>query len=80
MSYRSEVEFDAEVVAEVVEFSGCEVAPIISEDAVRHAESTGDASEEFHGRSGRLVRGGYGFYPLGELVDCYQEMRVPTRR
>ena len=80
MSYRSEVELDAEVVAEVVEFSGCEVAPVVSEDAMRYAESTGDAFEEFHGRGGRLVRDRYGFYPLGELVDCYQEMRVPTRR
>ena len=80
MSYRSKVELDAEVVAEVVEFSGCEVAPVISKDAVWHAESTGDAFEEFHGRGGRLVRDRYGFYPLGELVDCYQKMRVSTRR
>ena len=80
MSYRSKVELDAEVFAEVVEFSGCEIAPVISKDAVRYAESTGDAFEEFHGRGGRLVRDRYGFYPLGELVDCYQEMRVPTRR
>ena len=79
MSYRSEVELDAEVVAEVVEFSGCEVAPVISKDAVWHAEPAGDAFEEFHGRCGRLVRDRYGFYPLGELVDCYQEMRVSTR-
>ena len=80
MSYRSEVELDPEVFAEVVEFSGGEVAPVVSKDAVRHAESTGDAFEEFHGRGGRLVRDRYGLYPLGELVDCYQEMRVSTRR
>ena len=79
MSYRSEVELDAEVVAEVVEFSGCEVAPVVREDAVRYAESTGDAFKEFHGRGGRLIRDRYGFYPLGELVDCHQEMRVSTR-
>ena len=79
MSYRSEVELNAEVVAEVVEFSGCEVAPVISKDAVRHAESTGDAFEEFYGRGSRLVRDRHGFYPLGELVDCYQEVRVSTR-
>ena len=80
MSYRSEIELDAEIVAEVVEFSRCEVAPVVSEDAVRYAKSTCDAFEEFHGRDGRLVRDRYGFYPLGELVDCYQEMRVSTRR
>ena len=79
MSYQGEVELDAEVVAEVVEFSGCEVAPVISEDAVRYAESTGDAFKELHGRGGCLVRDRYGFYPLGEFIDCYQEMRVPTR-
>ena len=56
MSYRSKVELDAEVFAEVVEFSGCEIAPVVSKDAVRYAESTGDAFEEFHGRGGRLVR------------------------
>ena len=80
MSYRGEVELDAEVVAEVVEFSGCEVAPVVSKDVVRYAESTGDAFEEFHGCGGRLVRDRYGFYPLGELVDCYQEMGVSTGR
>ena len=66
MSYRSKVELDAEVVAEVVEFSRCKVASIIGEDAVRHAESTGDPFEEFHGRGGRLVRDRYGFYPIFE--------------
>ena len=80
MSYRSKVEFDAEVFAEVVEFSGCEVAPVVSKDAVWYAESTGDAFEELHGRGGRLVRDRYGLYPFGELIDCYQEMRVSTRR
>ena len=80
MSYRSKVELDAEVFAEVMEFLGCEVAPVVSENAVWYAESTGDAFEEFHGRGGRLVRDRYGFYPLGEFVDCYQEMRVSTRR
>ena len=79
MSYRSEVELDAEVFAEVVEFSRCEVSSIVSKDAVWYAESTGDAFEEFHARGGRLVRDRYGFYPLGELVDCNQEMRVSTR-
>ena len=79
MSYRNEVKFDAEVVAEVMEFSGREVAPVVSEDAMRYAESTGDALEEFHSRGGRLVRDRYGFYLLGELVDCNQEMRVSTR-
>ena len=71
MSYRSEVELDAEVVAEVVEFSRCEVASVVSKDVVWHAKSTGDAFEEFHGRGGRLVRDRYGLYPFGELVDCY---------
>ena len=80
MSYGSEVELDAEVFAEVMELSGCEVAPVISKDAVRYAESTGDALKEFHGRGGRLIRDRYGLYPLGELVDCYQEMHVSTRR
>ena len=79
MSYRGEVELDAEVFAEIVEFARSEVVSVVSKDAVRHAESTGDAFEEFHGRGGRLVRDRYDFYPLGELVDCYQEMRVSTR-
>ena len=62
-----------------MEFSGCEVALVVGENAVWYAELTGDALEEFYGRGGRLVRDGYGFYPLSELVDCYQEMRVSTR-
>ena len=80
MSYRSKVELDAEVVAEIVEFSGCEVAPVISEDAVRYTKSTSDALEEFYGCGGRLISDRYGLYPFGELVDCYKQMRVSTRR
>ena len=80
MSYRSKVQFDAEFFAEVVEFSGCEVAPVVGKDAVWYAESTSDAFEELHGSGSRLVRNRYGLDPLGELIDCYQEMRVSTRR
>ena len=71
MGYRSEVELDAKVIAEVMEFSGCEIAPVVCKDAVRHSESTGDSFEEFHGHGGRLIRDRYGFYLFGELVDCY---------
>ena len=71
MSYRSKVQFDAEFFAEVVEFSGCEIAPVVSEDAVWYAKSTGDAFEELHGRGGQLVCDRYGLDPFGELVDCY---------
>ena len=70
MSHRCKIKLDAELFAEVVKFSGGEVAPVVSKDVVRNAKSTGDAFEEFHGRGGRLVRDRYGFYPLGELVDC----------
>ena len=80
MSYRGEVELDAEVVAEVMEFSGCEIAPVVSEDVVRHAESTGDALEEFHGRGGRLIRDRYSLYPFSEFIDCNQEEGMATRR
>ena len=80
MSYRSKVQFDAEFVAEVVEFSGGEVASIVSKDAVWYAESTCDAFEKLHSCGGHLVRDRYCFDPFGELVDCYQKMRVSSRR
>ena len=79
MCHRCKVELDAELFAEVMKFSGGEVASVVSKDAVRNAESTGDALEEFDGGGGRLVGDGDCFYPLGELVDCYQEMSVSTR-
>ena len=71
MSNRGKAEFNAEVFAELVEFSRSEVAAIICKDAVRYAKPTGDAFEELDGCGGRLVGDGYGLYPLGELVDCY---------
>lgn len=80
MSYRCKTELDAELFAELVEFSGGEVAPIVNKDVVRDAESTGDALEELDGCNGRLVGDGDGLYPLGEFVDCCQKMCVSTRR
>ena len=41
-----------------------------------HAEAAGDALEELDGYSSRLVGDGYGFDPLGELVDCNQQEGV----
>ena len=79
MSDRRKIELYAELIAESVEFSRGEVAAVIGEDAVRHAETTSDAFEEVDGSSSELVRDGYSFNPLGELIDCNQQVCVATR-
>ena len=78
MLYRR-VELDVELFAELVEFSGREVASVVGEDAVRDTKAAGDALEELDGCGGRLVGDGDGLYPLGELIDRDKEECVPAR-
>ena len=80
MGDRGEAEFYAEAIAELVKLLGGEVAAVVRDDAVRYAESTGDAFEELDRRSSSLVRERYGLHPLGEFVDCHQKVCVTTRR
>ena len=80
MGDRGEAELDAEAVAEHVKFSRGEVAAVVRDDAVWHAESTGDSFEELDRRSSSLVHDRDGLYPLGEFVDCHQKVCVTARR
>ena len=80
MCNRSETELDVEPFAELMKLSGGEVASVISDDAVRHAEAAGDAFEELDSYGSRLVCDWYSFYPLGELVDCNQQEGVTSWR
>ena len=62
-----------------MKFSGNEIATIVRDDVVRHAEPTGDALEEFDGCGGRLIGNWYGFYPFSGLVDGDQEVCMTAR-
>ena len=79
MGDRGKAELYAEAVAELVKLLGGEVAAVVRDDAVRHAESTGDAFEELDRRSSSLVRDRDGLYTFGEFVDCHQKVCVTTR-
>ena len=78
MSNRSETELDAESFVELMKLSGGEVASVVSDDAVRHAEAAGDAFEELDSRCSCLIGYWYGFNPLGKFVDCYQLICMAT--
>ena len=79
MSDRCKVEFYAELIVEGVELLRGEVAAVIGEDAMWHAKATNDAFEEVDGSSSELVRDGYSFNPLGEFIDCNQQVCMATR-
>ena len=65
---------DVVVVAERQEFVAGELRPIVSDDGVRNPEPIDDIGEEYH----RLLRldliDWTSLDPLGELIDCYQQM------
>ena len=52
-------------------FSG-EVSPVVSDDIVGNAKSVDDVKEEFDCLLRPDVGDGFGLYPLGEFVDCYE--------
>ena len=79
MSDRCKIELYAELIAEGVELLRGEVAAVISEDAIWHAKATSDAFEEVDDSSSELVRDGYSFNPLGEFIDCNQQVCVAIR-
>ena len=56
-----------------------EVRSVISDDAVRHAISEYQLSDETDGSACSKVLHGFGFDPLGKLVDCYEQMGEATR-
>ena len=76
MSNGCKSDIDPSFFTELHEFSRSEVGAIISDDAMRDPESTGDHLEEIDSRNSSLVCDGYDFNPLGELVDCNQQVGV----
>ena len=68
------------LAAETLELLRGEVGAIVSDNAVRDSETAGDHREEIHGRGGSLICHGHCFDPLGEFVDCYEQMHVSSRR
>ena len=79
MSYSRPNHTDVVVIAEHQEFVAGELRPIVDDDGVRNPEPMDDVSEEQH----RLFRldsiDRTSLDPLGELIDCYQQMGVAPR-
>jgi hypothetical protein len=62
----------------VLEFFQCEVCPIICDYAVWYSEVKNYRLDEFN-RGCRILGCHWGcFYPLGEFVDCYQRINMPS--
>jgi hypothetical protein len=53
-----------------MEFSRDEVASIVGDDTMRHAETAGDALEELDGYGSCLIGDEYSYDPFGEIVGC----------
>ena len=53
-----------------------ELCPIVGDDGVRNPEPVDDISEEQHRLLGLDSIDRTSLDPLGELIDCYQQMGV----
>ena len=52
---------------------------MVSDDTVRNTEPVDDVEEEFDCLFRADVGDGLGLYPLGELVDCYEQVSEAAR-
>ena len=76
MRYRGEADAYPHLFGELLEFFGCEICPIIGDNAMGDSEPTSYPFEEIHGRGRWSIGDGYGLNPLGEFFDCNQEVSV----
>ena len=74
------VDLDALLFAEILEFFSREVCPVVGDDVVGDTESKDYGFDEVYSRRDSRVGDGSGFNPLGELVDCNEEVGVPALR
>ena len=79
MSDRGPVDPDVVSITEVQELLPGEVSPKVSDDAVRNAELVDDVEEEFDRLFRANVVDGLSLYPLGELVDRYEQLSEAAR-
>ena len=70
---------DAVSITKVQELLSGIVSPMVSDDVVRNDEPVDDVEEEFDRLFRADVGDGLGFYPLGELVDHYEQVSEATR-
>ena len=76
---RGPVDSDAVSITEVQELLPGEVSSMVSDDTVRNAEPVDDVEEEFDRLFRVDVGDALGLYPLGELVDCYEQVSEAAR-
>ena len=70
---------DVVVIVEHQEFLAGELCPIVGDDGVRNPEPVDDVREEQHHLLGFNLIDRASLDPLGELIDCYQQMGVAPR-
>ena len=74
MCHGSVADLDADLFAPVCEFQPGELSAIICDNPVRNAESDHNILEELLGLGGCDRGDGFGFNPLGELIDGDEEV------
>ena len=67
---------DVVVIAECQELVAGELRPIVGDDGVQNPEPVDDISKEQHRLLGLDSIDRTSLDPLGELIDCYQQMGV----
>jgi hypothetical protein len=63
------------IIAEIQEFPSCELCVMVVDDGVRDSEAMDDVCEENHCLLGHDVGEGADLNPLGEFINCDQQVR-----
>jgi hypothetical protein len=69
-----------ELVAELQELPARELGPVVGDDGVGHSEAVDDVGEERHRPLRPKICNGVYLHPLGEFVDCDQQLGVALGR
>jgi hypothetical protein len=78
MRNRSKIEFDAHTFAVFLEFLGCEICPIVCDDAMQNTEAKYYRLDEIYCHRRILCCDWSCLYQLGELVESNQHVNMPT--
>ena len=78
MRNRCIADSDALFFTEFLKFVSSEIGTVVGYDAVGDPKSADDRVDEVHSASGGCGCNQCCFDPLGELIDCNQEMSVSS--
>ena len=69
-----------EAVAERQEFLACELGAVVGDDRVRDPEPEDNISKEQNSLLGSNLADGSSLDPLGEFIDCHQQVGIALKR